>query len=126
MIDQYVAVINPRPFAKAISPSKAEERLYIQRGQLFDEILMEYSIQTLSAYPTGSLVELSTSEVAIVKVQKSGFNLKPDVILLLYLNKQPYDTYPFVNLDNYNKDNMPVVIVKSQADGDYGVIIEEL
>jgi len=32
-------------------------------------------------------VELSTGEVAIVKAQKSGLNLKPDVILLLDSNK---------------------------------------
>ena len=100
--------------------------MYKQRGLLFDEILVEYFIQTLNVYPTGSLVELSTGEVAIVKAQKSGLNLKPDVILLLDPNKQPYGTYTFVSLDNYSRDNMPVVIIKTLADGDYGVTIEEL
>lgn len=126
IVDQYVAVTSTRPFAKAISPSKAEDMLYKQRGVLFDEILVEYFIQTLNVYPTGSLVELSTGEVAIVKAQKSGLNLKPDVILLLDPNKQPYGTYTFVSLDNYSKDNMPVMIIKTLADGDYGVTIEEL
>jgi len=126
IVDQYVAVTSPRPFAKPISPSKAEEMLYKQRGTMFDEILVEYFIRALSTYPTGSLVELSTGEVAIVKAQKSGLNLKPDVILLLGPNKEPYGTYTLASLDNYTKDDLPVTIVKTLADGEYGVSIEEL
>lgn len=126
IVDQYVAVTSPRPFAKAISPSKAEEMLYKQRGKLFDEILVEYFIRAVSTYPTGSLVELSTGEVAIVKAQKSGLNLKPDVILLLDHNKQPYGIYSLVSLDNYSKDGLPVTINKTLADGEHGVVIDEL
>lgn len=124
--DQYVAVTSPRPFANAISPSKAEEMLYKQKGRLFDDMLVEYFIQTMSAYPTGSLVELSTGEVAIVKAQKSGLRLKPDVILLLDPDKQSYGTYSLASLDNYTRDDSPVTIIKTLADGDYGVFVEEL
>jgi len=126
IVDQYVAVTSPRPFADPISASRAQEMLYKQRGQLFDEILIEYFIRTLSTYPTGTLVELSTGEVAIVKAQKSGLNLKPDVILLLDPNKEPYGTYTLASLDNYTQDDLPVTIVKTLADGEYGVSIEEL
>jgi len=126
IVDQYVAVTSPRPYADAISPSKAEEMLYKQRGKQFDEIVVEYFIRTLSTYPTGSLVELSTGEVAIVKAQKSGLQLKPDVILLLNPNKEPYGTYTVIGLDNYRQHDLPVTIVKTLADGEYGVSIEEL
>jgi HD-GYP domain-containing protein (c-di-GMP phosphodiesterase class II) len=126
IVDQYVSVTNPRPFGKTVSPSKAEDMLYKQRGHLFDEILVEYFIQTLSTYPTGSLVELSSGEVGIVKGQRSGKNLKPDVILLLDPDKQSYGSYPLVNLDDYSKNNLPVRIVKTLADGEYGISVEEL
>lgn len=126
IVDQYVAVTRPRPFADAISPSKAEEMLYKQRGKLFDEMLVEYFIQALSAYPTGSLVELSSGEVAIVQSQNSGRNLRPNVILLLDPSKQPYGVYPLVNLDTYSKDDLPVRIVRTLAVGEYGIDIEEL
>jgi len=126
IVDQYVAVTSARPFAAPISPSRAEEMLYKQRGVLFDEMLVEYFIQTLTAYPTGSLVELSSGEVAIVKAQKSGHHLRPDVILLLGKDKQPYGTYTLANLDDYSKDGNPVRIVKTLANGEYGVGIEEL
>ena len=36
IVDQYVALTSPRPFADAISPSRAQERLYKQRGRVFD------------------------------------------------------------------------------------------
>ncbi|MFN2348934.1 MAG: HD-GYP domain-containing protein [Thioalkalivibrio sp.] len=126
IVDQYVAVTSARPFADPISPSRAEEMLYKQRGILFDEMLVEYFIQTLTAYPTGSLVELSSGEVAIVKAQKSGHNLRPDVILLLGADKQPYGTYTLANLDDYSKDGKAVRILKTLATGEYGVGIEEL
>lgn len=126
IVDQYVAVTSPRPYAKPISPSKAEEMLYKQRGKLFDEILVEYFIRTMCAYPTGSLVELSTGEVAIIKSQNSCLQLKPNVILLLGPDKKPYGTLDLVSLDNYRQDDLPVTIIRTLADGEYGISIEEL
>ncbi|MDY6978826.1 MAG: HD-GYP domain-containing protein [Pseudomonadota bacterium] len=126
IVDQYVAVTSPRPYAEVLSPSKAEEMLYKQRGQLFDEMLVEYFIQALSTYPTGSLVELSSGEVGIVKAQKHGHNLRPDIILLLNPEKQPYGSYTLVSLDNYTISGQPVSIRRTLADGDYGIQIEEL
>jgi len=93
---------------------------------LFDEMLVEYFIQTLSTYPTGSLVELSSGEVGIVKAQKSGQNLRPDVILLLDPDKQPYGNFALINLDNYSHNDTPVRIVKTLADGEYGIDVEDL
>lgn len=126
LVDQYVAVTSPRPYAETLSPSRAEEMLYKQRGRQFDEMLVEYFIQTLSTYPTGSLVELSSGEVGIVKAQKSGHNLRPDVILLLDPDKQPYGSYTLVSLDNYSKDRHPVSIRRTLADGEYGIEIQKL
>lgn len=126
IVDQYVAVTSPRPFSSVISPSQAEQMLYKQRGVLFDEMLVEYFIQTLSTYPTGSLVELSSGEIGVVKAQKPGHHLRPDVILLLDAEKQPYGSFTLINLDNYHIDNQPVRITKTLADGEYGINIEEL
>jgi HD-GYP domain-containing protein (c-di-GMP phosphodiesterase class II) len=126
IVDQYVAVTSPRPFSQVISPSQAEQMLYSQRGRFFDEMLVEYFIQTISTYPTGSLVELSSGEVGIVKAQHSRMQLKPDVILLLDANKEAYGSYPVVSLDDYSKDNNPVTIQRTLADGEYGIKVEDL
>jgi HD-GYP domain-containing protein (c-di-GMP phosphodiesterase class II) len=126
IVDQYVAVTSPRPFAKTISPSQAEQMLYSQGGRIFDEMLVDYFIQTISTYPTGSLVLLSSGEVGIVKAQNSRLQLKPSVILLLDPDKKAYGNYAVVNMDDYHKNNNPVSIIRTLADGEYGLIIEDL
>jgi len=126
IIDQYVSVTNPRPYAEVVTHSKAQAMLFNQKGSFFDEMLVEYFIQILSTYPTGTLVELSTGEVAIVKAQKNSSRLKPDLIMLLNPKKEPYGTYVVVSLDNYCVQDIPVTISSTLANGAYGVQIEEL
>ncbi|MGD8569131.1 MAG: DUF3391 domain-containing protein [Gammaproteobacteria bacterium] len=126
IVDQYVAVTNPRPYATVLSHSKAQGMLFEQKGRFFDEMLVEYFIHTLSAYPTGTLVELSTGEVGIVKAQKGGARLRPDVILLLNPEKEPYGSFTIANLDDYTVDDELVTIARSLPDGCFGLQIEEL
>lgn len=126
IVDLYVTITTPRPFASVISPSRAELILYDHKNKYFDEMLVEYFIQTLSTYPTGSLVELSTGDVAIVMAQNPGLRLKPDVVLLLDPDKKPYSVYPVVRLASYRDKGMPVTIARSLKDGEYGMKIEEL
>jgi HD-GYP domain-containing protein (c-di-GMP phosphodiesterase class II) len=126
IVDTYVAVTNPRPYATPLSHSKAQSMLYNQKSHQFDEMLVEYFILTLSAYPTGTLVELSTGEVGIVKSQKGGARLRPDVILLLNPKKEPYGSFTIANLDDYTVNDELVTIARSLPDGCYGLEIEEL
>jgi len=126
IVDFYVAITTPRPFAKVLSPSQAEQMLYEQKDKYFNEMLVEYFIQALSVYPTGSLVELNTGEVAIVFAQNESLHLKPDVVLLLNKDKQPYSAYTVIRLANYSDNDKPVMITKTLKDGEYGVNIDEL
>ncbi|MBU0499666.1 MAG: HD-GYP domain-containing protein [Gammaproteobacteria bacterium] len=128
IIDFYVAVTTPRPFAKTISPSNAIQMLYEQRNRYFDETLVEQFIRVLGTYPTGSLVELSTGEVGIVVSQNPGLRLKPNVMLLLDPSKQPYPAQPIVSLINYSHagDNRPITIHKTIHEGKYGLMIGDL
>lgn len=126
IVDLYVAITTPRPFASVISASRAEQILYDHKNKYFDEMLVEYFIQALSTYPTGSLVELSTGEVGIVMAQNPGLRLKPDVVLLLDPDKKPHSVYTVVRLASYCDKDMPVTIVRTLKDGEYGLKIEEL
>ena len=128
IVDFYVSVTSPRPYAKAVSSSNATLMLYQQQGRYFSDLLVRNLIQALSTYPTGSLIELSSGEVAVVVSQNPGLRLKPNVVLLLDPDKSPYGSYPIVNLANYNHGpvNEPVQIRKALADGEYGVRVEEL
>jgi len=128
IIDFYVTVTTPRPYARAISSSNAIHVLYQQRGRYFSEVLIDKFIQALSTYPTGSLVELSSGEVGIVISQNPGLRLHPNVILLLDSDKNRYESYSKVNLADYTHCylNNPVNVTKTLADGEYGLDVEAL
>lgn len=128
IIDYYVSVTTPRPYANAISPSDAIKGLYQLRHRYFDETLIENFIQVIGTYPTGSLVELSSGEVGIVTSQNPGSRLKPNLVLILDKNKKPYGNFPVINLLHYShdQDTPPVQIQHTLADGEYGINIEEL
>jgi HD-GYP domain-containing protein (c-di-GMP phosphodiesterase class II) len=128
IVDFYVSVTSPRPYAKAVSPSNATYMLYQQQGRHFSDLLVRGLIQALSTYPTGSLIELSSGEVGVVVSQNPGLRLKPNVVLLLDPDKSPYGSYPIINLADYANEHhgKPISITKALADGDYGIRIEEL
>ncbi|MGQ9427195.1 HD-GYP domain-containing protein [Gilvimarinus sp. F26214L] len=128
MVDFYVALTTPRPYANATSASNAAYMLYQQQGVYFSEMLVKHFIQALSTYPTGSLVELSSGEVGIVVSQNPGLRLRPNVVLLLDPKKEYYGSFTVVSLVDYCYGNTdkPVTVAKTLPDGAYGVAIEEM
>ncbi len=71
IVDSYDAMTSDRPYRRAVSPHRALRKLYAQRNEKFQDALVEQFIQCIGIYPVGSLVELSTGEVAVVFVAKS-------------------------------------------------------
>lgn len=128
IVDFYTAITLPRSFMKPVSPSAALQLLYKQRDKYFSEKLVNGFIQTLSTYPTGSLVELNTGEVGIVTAQNPGWLLRPKIILLLDSDKNPYGSYPVVNLLEELSDQrgQPMYIVRSVADGEYDISVDNI
>jgi hypothetical protein len=56
---------------------------------LFQAAMVEQFQVCLGVYPTGSLVELSTGEVAIVMAQNQVRRLRPQVAIVSTPDKQP-------------------------------------
>jgi hypothetical protein len=71
-----------------VAPSRAISRLYDLRGHEFQEQLVVEFIRAIGLYPTGTLVELSTGEVAVVVEQNFSRRLKPKVMIVLDAAKQ--------------------------------------
>jgi len=128
VVDFYTAVTMPRPYMKAVSPSAALQLLYKQRDKYFSAKLVNSFIQTLSTYPTGSLVELNSGEVGIVTSQNPGWLLRPKIILLLDADKRPYGSYPVVNLleELTDQRGQPLYIVRSLAEGEYDIDVDRI
>jgi HD-GYP domain-containing protein (c-di-GMP phosphodiesterase class II) len=84
----YDEATNPRGADFPVPPSRAVGQLYELRGFSFQEQLVVEFIQAIGLYPTGTTVELSTGEVAVVVEQTYQRRLKPKVIVVLDKNKK--------------------------------------
>ena len=85
----YDNITNPRGAQQPVAPSKAVSRLYELRDTQFQEELVVEFIRAIGLYPTGTLVELSTGEVAVVVEQNFERRLKPKVLLVRDAVKEP-------------------------------------
>ena len=105
-----------------LSPSDAIAKLYRTINQSFQKDLVEEFIQAIGIYPAGTLVELSTSETAMVLEQNSERRLRPKVLLLLDSEKRMYKK--FKTLDLMKKETTPegirLEITYSLPIGSYG------
>ncbi len=80
--DVFDAMISDRPYSRATSPSEAVEYLMACAGTSFDSELISIFTKKINPYPPGSLVELTTGQVAVVESVPTGFPLRPKLSLI--------------------------------------------
>ena len=78
-----------RPYAPARSAYDAVRELNSLSGTLFQKELVEQFVQAIGMFPTGSLVELNTGEIAVVTAQNRVQRLQPMLRLLSNADKMP-------------------------------------
>lgn len=64
--DCYDAMTSERPWRRALLPDEALARMVAEAGKKFDPVLLKIFINSLGLYPAGTLVRLSTGELAVV------------------------------------------------------------
>jgi HD-GYP domain-containing protein (c-di-GMP phosphodiesterase class II) len=101
IVDCYDAMISNRPHRKGISPTAAVCTMYNWRNIDFHEDLIEQFIQCIGAYPTGTLVQLSSGQVGIVLSQNRVRRLYPKVLLILNADGEKYEQPVTVDLWDY-------------------------
>lgn len=111
IIDSYDAMCRPRPFKAAISRHEALQNIYRARDTLYQAELVEQFQVCLGVYPTGSLVELNTGEVAVVLEQNHVRRLRPTVLVLSLPDKRPLADFRVFNLLDQTVDGNTVVIL---------------
>lgn len=87
--DSFAALITPRAYANPLAPQDALMNLYEWAGSSFHEPLVEQFVQAVGVFPVGSLVELSSGEIAVVVVHNRVRRLEPRVLLLTGPDKSP-------------------------------------
>ena len=128
IVDSYDAMTSARPYAASRSPHQAVNELYQQRGKLFQAELVEQFIQSCGIYPTGSLVELSNGQVAVVTDVHSLKRLRPRVMLLLDADKTPLKQFRALDLGEVDRDEsgQPLSVKTGLPSGAYGIDPVEL
>jgi hypothetical protein len=72
-------------------------------------------------YPTGSLVELNSGEIAMVMMQNRVRRLRPRVLLLTTPDKRPLQDFQPLDLLNQPNDSDAIGIVRSVAAGEFAI-----
>lgn len=97
IVTYYDETTNPRG-KHPLSPSKAVAKLYELRDVEFQSDLVVEFIRAIGLYPTGTLIELNTGEVAVVVEQNFQRRLKPRVMIVLDAYKNLLDAPVFLDM----------------------------
>jgi putative nucleotidyltransferase with HDIG domain len=128
IVDTYDAVTSNRSHASAISPSNAIKMLYQTRDQDFQAELVEAFIQAVGIYPAGTIVELSSGEIAVVVSEYRTRRLRPKVMIVLDPNKRRLREPRLIDLleDGGASNTAKLNIVKSLEPNAYDIDLAEL
>lgn len=124
--DCFAALVTERPHAAALSPQDALLRMYEWSRTLLHEALLEQLVQAIGVFPVGSLVELSTGEVALVTEQNRIRRLEPRVLIVAGPDKTALDAPIERDLMMRHDDGMPPArIARGLSAGAYGLRLEQ-
>lgn len=123
IVDCYDAITSHRSYARGFPPSAAIKMLYDWRNIEFQGELIEEFIQAVGIYPAGTLVELSSGEVAVVVAEYRTRRLRPRVMILLDENKQSCAELRMIDLltEKTTADGQPLEIASSLEPEAYGI-----
>lgn len=125
--DAFTAMINPRPYAPVYPPHDAMRFLFAQADTHWFGPLVEQFVQAIGIFPVGSLVELSTGEVAIVIQHNTYRRLEPLVLILTDLDKQELRIPHEMDILKFNFSHAPdvITIIAGLPDGAFGITMKD-
>jgi HD-GYP domain-containing protein (c-di-GMP phosphodiesterase class II) len=129
IVDSFDAMTNDRPYRKALAQHVALQQLYISRNTLFQSELVEQFMSCLGVYPTGSLVELNTGEVAVVMAQNQARRLRPRIMVLTTADKvfdARLQTFDLMMQSSASDSGEPSFIVRALDRNAYGLDLTNL
>ena len=89
IVDSFSALTNPRSYAEIMPAYEALQCLINFNPGLYQATMIEQFIQAIGVFPVGSMVQLSTGEVAVVISHSKVRRLKPRVLIISDSSKRP-------------------------------------
>ena len=127
IVDCFAALTNHRPYAAAVSSYEALRSIASWGGDFFHEPLVQQFVSSVGVFPVGSLIELSTGEVAVVVSHNKLRRLKPRVLVVTGPDKTPVTHPAVVDLlyDPKVGGEEGVFIKRGLAAGAYGLDLRD-
>ncbi|GAB3737231.1 HD-GYP domain-containing protein [Silanimonas algicola] len=126
IVDSFDAMSSARVYQPASARHHVLQALYRERDRLFQAELVEQFSQSIGVYPTGSLVELSSGEVAVVTAQNSARRLLPKVTVLTRPDKTINPAFRQIDLwQQPESGGIRLTIHRALPPGAYGLDLAE-
>ena len=127
IVDTFAALTNHRPYAAAASSYEALRSISGWAGDFFHEPLVQQFVSSIGVFPVGSLIELSTGEVAIVVAHNKVRRLKPRVLVVTGPDKtrSPHPAMLDLLYENKAGGDEPVYIKRGLAAGAYDLDLKD-
>ncbi len=125
--DSFAALTNPRSYAKTMPAYEALQTLSGFNPGLYQATMIEQFIQAIGVFPVGSMVELSSGEVAIVIGHSKVRRLKPRVLIISDADKQPAPQATTLDLmsQSHEMGDKSIYIQRGLPTGAYGLDAQE-
>lgn len=126
IVDAYDAITSDRCYKKGAPAAEALRILYKCGGTQFDKELVEVFIKMIGLYPPGSLVEMSSGEVAVVLSTDPNQKLRPLLELVLDNKGYPCESR-VIRLEDEPLDptGQPYRIARPLPDGIHGFTLQQ-
>jgi HD-GYP domain-containing protein (c-di-GMP phosphodiesterase class II) len=127
IVDTFAALTNHRPYAAAASSYEALRSISGWAGEFFHEPLVQQFVSSIGVFPVGSLIELSSGEVAIVVAHNKVRRLKPRVLVVTGPDKtrSPHPAMLDLLYDHKAGGDDPVYIKRGLPAGAYGLDLKD-
>jgi len=125
--DSFAALTSLRPYAAPLPAYDALKILYAQVTTHYHAPLVEQFVQAIGVFPAGSLVELTSGEVATVLAHNRVRRLEPRVLVLTDTEKKPiHEPTPLdLLLQPKAADGSDIKIVRGLPTGAYGLDLRQ-
>ncbi|MFH1134994.1 MAG: HD-GYP domain-containing protein [Pseudomonadota bacterium] len=99
LADVFDAVSSDRPYNRGYQPFQALQVLFRLRGEAFPAEWVDRFIQCTGIYPTGTVVELNTGEMAVVTAVNHGQLLRPKITIISDAQGRPAKRWRNIDLN---------------------------
>ncbi len=107
VVNAYDILVSGSPFHPRVKPSEAVDMIKGKVRSFFDKDVVEALLKNIALYPVGSVVKLSTGELAMVSQTKKGFPDRPIVRILK--DQEDRDLDVSVEIDLSFRDDISIV-----------------